>query len=85
MSLVIKDIQLLKSYNKIWKKLEKLIKKDFNTKNTSGDDDEYIKTKIKTCKDGIITHFSNKNRSKKIPEEKVPHKCLPIIILDPII
>ena len=26
--------------------------------------------------------FYNKNGSKKIPEEKVPHKCLSIIILE---
>ena len=31
MSLMIKDIQLLKNYNKIWKKFEKLMKIDFNT------------------------------------------------------
>ena len=28
MSLMIKDIQLLKSYNKIWKKIEKFMKID---------------------------------------------------------
>ena len=48
MSLMVKDMQLLKSYNKIWKKIEKLMKIDFNTKTTYGDDDKYIKTKIKT-------------------------------------
>ena len=68
MSLMIKDIQLLKSYNKIWKKIEKLMKIDFNTKTTSGDDDKYIKTGIKTYKDS--TNFYNKNGSKKVPEEK---------------
>ena len=31
MSLMIKNIQLLKNYNKIWKKIEKLKKIDFNT------------------------------------------------------
>ena len=67
------------------KKNEKLMKIDFNTKTTYGDDDKYIKTKIKTYKDSIITNFYNKNGSKKIPEEKVPHKCLSIIILDSII
>ena len=51
----------------------------------NGDDDKYIKTRIKTCKDSIITIFYNKNGSKKIPEEKVPHKCLSIIILDSVI
>ena len=39
MSLIIKYIQLLKSYNKIWKKIENLMKIDFNTKTTYGDDD----------------------------------------------
>ena len=84
---MIKDIQLLKNYNKMWKKNEKLIMRiDFNTKTTYGDgDDKYIKTRIKTYKDSITTNFYNKNGSKKIPEEKVPHKCLSIIILDSVI
>ena len=34
MSLMIKDTQLLKNYNKIWKRIEKLMKIDFNTKTT---------------------------------------------------
>ena len=55
---------------------------DFNTKPTCGNDDKYIKTKIKTYEDSITTNFYNKKWSKKIPEEKIPHKCLPIIILD---
>ena len=85
-SLMVKDKQLLKNYNKIWrKKIERLMSIDFNSKTTYGDDDKYIKTKIKTYKDSIITNFYNKNGSKKIPEEKVPHKCLSIIILDSII
>ena len=85
MSLMIKDMQLLKSYNKIWKKIEKLMRIDFNTETTYGDNDIYIKTRIKTYKDSIITNFYNKSVSKKIPEEKVPHKCLSIITLDSII
>ena len=47
MSFMIKDKQLLKNYNKIWKKVEKLMKIHFNTKTTYGDDNKYIK-KIKT-------------------------------------
>ena len=85
MSLMIKDIQLLKNYNKIWKKIEKLMKIDFNTKTTYGDDNKYIKTKIKTYRDSITTNFCNKKGSKKIPEEKIPHKCLSIIILDSVL
>ena len=85
MSLKAKDKQLFKNYNKIWKKIERLININFDSKPTYGDDDKYIKTKIKTYKDSIITNFYNKNGSKKIPEEKVPHKCLSIIILDSVI
>ena len=55
----------------------------FSTETTYGDDDDnYTKTRIKTYEDSITTNFYNKNGSKKIPEEKVPHKCLSIIILD---
>ena len=61
------------------------MKRNFNTETTCGDDDKYIKIKIKTCKDSIITNFYNKNGSKKIPEEKASYKCLSIIILDSII
>ena len=57
------------------------MKIDFNTKTTYGDDDKYIKTKIKTYADIIITNFHN----KKMPKEKVPCKCLSIIMLDSVI
>ena len=86
MSLQVKDKKLFKNYHKIWReKIEKLMDIDFNTKPTYGDDDKYIKTKIKTYEDSITTNFYNKKGSKKIPEEKIPHKCLSIIILDSII
>ena len=49
------------------------MKIDFNTKTFYGDDDKYIKTKIKTYKDSLVTNFYNKIGSKKIPEEKVPY------------
>ena len=82
MSLKVKDKQLLKNYNKIWKKIERLMSIDFESKTTYGDDDDkYIKTKIKTYADIIITNFHN----KKMPKEKVPCKCLSIIMLDSVI
>ena len=81
MSLKVKDKKLFKNYNKIWAKIEKLMGIDFNTKPTYGDDDKYIKTKIKTYADIIITNFHN----KKMPKEKVPCKCLSIIMLDSVI
>ena len=82
MSLRVKDKQLLKNYNKIWKKIERLMSIDFNCKTAYGDDDyKHIKTKIKTYADIIITNFHN----KKMPKEKVPCKCISIIMLDSVI
>ena len=86
MSLKVKDKKLFKNYSKIWKNIEKLMDIDFKTKPTySDDDDKYIKAKIKTYKNNITTNFYNKKGSKKVPEEKIPHKCLSIIILDSVI
>ena len=76
MSLRVNDEQLFKKYNKIWKKVEKLMRIDFESKPTYGYDDKYIKTKIKKCADVIIRNFHN----KKVPNENVPCKCL--IMLD---
>ena len=50
MSLKVKDKKLFKNYNKTWKKVEKLMGIDFNTKPASGDDEKYRKTKIKNMK-----------------------------------
>ena len=47
---------------------------DFNTNPTYGDDHKYIKTKIKADKDNITTNFYDQKGSKKVPEEKIPHK-----------
>ena len=81
-SLMVKDKQLLKNYNKIWRKIERLMSIDFDSRLTYVDDNNYIKTKIKTYEDSITTNFYNKKGSKKIADEKIPHKCLSVIILD---
>ena len=70
MSFRVNNKQLLKNYNKIWQKVEKLMKIDFESKPVYGDDGKYIKTKIKTYADSIITNFHN----KKMPKEKAPWK-----------
>ena len=74
----VKDKQFLKNYNRIWEKTEKLIKIDFESKPVYGDDDKYIKTKIKIYAKNTITNFHN----KKMPKEKTPCKCLSIIMID---
>ena len=81
MSLRVNDEQLFNKYNKIWKKVEKLMKIDFENKPFYGDDDKYIKTKIKTYADSILTNFHN----QKMLKEKVPCNCLSIIMLDSVI
>ena len=54
---------------------------DFESKPVHGDDDKYIKTKIKTYEKSIITNFHN----KKTPKEKASCKCLSIIMIDSVI
>ena len=47
-------------------KIGRLMSIDFNSKNTYGvGDDKYIKTKIKTFTNIIITNFHNKKCQKK--------------------
>ena len=81
MSFRVNNKQLLKNCNKIWEKIEKLMKINFESKPVYGDDDKYIKAKTKIYADSIVTNFHN----KKMPKEKPSYKCLLIIILDSII
>ena len=81
MSFIVKDKQLLKKYTKIWETIEGLMKINFESKPVYGEDVKYIKTKIKTYADSIITNFHN----KKMLKEKAPCKCLSIIMIDSVI
>ena len=65
MSLRVNDEQLFKKYNKIWKKVEKLMRIDFESKPVYGDDDKYIKTKIKIYAGSMITNFHKKKNAKR--------------------
>ena len=57
------------------------MKREFNSKAVYGDNDKYIKTKVKTYAGSMITNFHN----KKTPKEKAPCKSLSIIMLDSVI
>ena len=81
MSFIVKNKQLLKKYTKIWETTEKLMKIHFESKPVYGDDDKWIKTKIKIYADKIITNFHN----NKMPKEKAPSKCISIIFIDSVI
>ena len=77
----VNDKQLLKNYNRIWKKDENLLNIDFESKPVYGDDDKYIKTRMKKYAGSIITNFHKKD----MPKEKAPCKCLSIIMIDSVI
>ena len=59
MSFRVNNKQLLENYNKIWKKDEKLMRIDFESKPVYGDDNKYIKTKIKIYAGSMVTNFYN--------------------------
>ena len=65
MSLQVNNKQLLRNYNKIWKKVEKLLKIDFESKPVYGDDDKYIKTKIKNMQAVCLQIFITKKCQNK--------------------
>ena len=81
MSFIVKDKKLLKKYINIWETIEGLMKIKFESKPVYGDDDKYIKTKIKTYAGSIVTNFHN----KKMPKEKAPCKFFSIIMIDSVI
>ena len=78
MSFKINDKQLLKKYNEIFKKGKRLLNRKFDSEPIYGDNNEYIKTKIKTYGGSVITNF----QGKKMPKEKAPCKSLLIIMQD---
>ena len=59
-------------------KTESLMRRKFDSKPFYGNDDNnYIKTKVKTFKDSIITNF----HYKKVPDEKIPYWNNTILLL----
>ena len=81
MSLRVCNKELLKNYNKICEKVERLMKINFESKPVYGDNEKYIKTEIKIYAGSLITNFHN----KKEPKEKASYKWLSIIMLDSVI
>ena len=60
------DNKLLKKYNKIWEQISNLMNIEFDSEPVYGDNDKYIKTKIKLYGDKINTN----SQGKKIPKKK---------------
>ena len=65
MSFRANDKKLFKNYNKIWEKVEKSMKIDFEIKPVYGDDDKYIKAKIKVYAGSMTTNFHKKKNAKR--------------------
>ena len=65
MSFKISDKQLLKKYNQIWKRVEKLLKIEFDSEPVYGGNDKYINTKIRTYGGSVITNFQSKKNAKR--------------------
>ena len=53
----------------------------FDSEPVYGDNDKYIKAKIKSYGDKVNTNF----QVKKIPKENASYKCLSLIMLDSVI
>ena len=68
MSFKVNDNKLLKKYNKIWERISNLMNIEFDSEPVYGDNDKYIKTKIKMYEDRVNTNF----QGKKVPKEYVP-------------
>ena len=58
-----------------------MLKINFNSEPIYGDNDKYIKTKIKIYGGSVNTNF----QGKKMPKEKVPWTSLSIIMLDSVL
>ena len=78
MSFKIRNKQLLKKYNQIWKKAKSLLNIKFDGEPVYSYNDKYIKAKIKTYGGRAITNFQDKEMLK----EKAVCKSLSIIMLD---
>ena len=78
MSFKASDNKLLRKYNKIWGKISNLINIEFESEPVYGDNDKYIKTKIKMYEGRVNTNF----QGKKVRKENASYKCISLIVLD---
>ena len=65
MSFKVNDKELLKNYIKIWENISNLMNIKFDSGPYCGNDDKYIKAKVKLIKDKACTNFCGKGMPKK--------------------
>ena len=81
MSFKIADKKLLKKCIKIWERVSSFVNIEFDSEPVYGDNDKYIKTKIKSYGDKVNTNF----QGNKMPKENASYNCLSLIMLDSVI
>ena len=64
-SFQVTDDKLLKNYTKIWEKVSNLMDIKFDSEPVYGDNDKYIKTKIRIYRDKVNTNFQGKKCAKR--------------------
>ena len=75
--LKVNDDRLLKKCTKIWGTVNILVNIEFDSEPFYGDNDKYIKAKIKWYGDKV-----NANKGKKILKENASYKCLSLLMQD---
>ena len=78
MSFKVDDNKLLRKYNRIWEIISNLLNIEFHSEPVYGDNNKYIRTKIKMHEDRMNTNFPG----KKVPKEDASYKCLSLIVLE---
>ena len=63
----VSDNKLLKKYNIIWERVSNLMNIEFDSEPVYGENDKYIKSKIKMYEDRV--------KGKKLPKENASYKC----------
>ena len=69
---------MLKMYTQIWKRFRNLLNINFDSEAVYGDNEKYIKAKIKIYEDKGNTNF----QGKKLSKENTTYKCLSLVMLD---
>ena len=74
-------IKAIKKYTKILERVSSLMNTELDSKPVYGDNDKYVKTKIKTYGNKVNTSFQGKN----VLKENASYKCSSLIMLDSVI
>ena len=77
LSFKVDDNKLLKRHSRIWEIISNLSNIEFNIEPVYGDNDKYIKTKIKMYENRVNTNF----QGKELPKGDASYMCLSLIVL----